>query len=255
MHSYFLSAAAVFICMCKRVRVCLPVCLIRPCVYLFMNSDGVFVCTVPLFQQKMRRHLVGDSELAVKKRERKCGGRRRKKKRKEKKNPGSPEIYLFWLPASLKLPVGDFKMAPLPATEWALPCQNVFEWKTQAEKFPPFLSLPRCFFLSCSLVLSSSTSLPPFCPSFSAHRKGISSSPVELPLNAAFSLFLCVSLFPSRWNTARALCLSEVSASHSEVHSSLKHDVYLLGPVCETVQVLVPLSEAIMICVSWRNCK
>lgn len=90
MHSYFLSAAAVFICMCKRVRVCLPVCLVRPCVYLFMNSDGVFVCTVPLFQQKMRRHLLGDSELAVKKRERKCGGRRRKKKRKEKKNPRQP---------------------------------------------------------------------------------------------------------------------------------------------------------------------
>lgn len=157
MHSYFLSAAAVFICMCKRVRVCLPVCLVRPCVYLFMNSDGVFVCTVPLFQQKMRRHLLGDSELAVKKRERKCGGRRRKKKRKEKKNPGSPEIYLFWLPASLKLPVGDFKMAPLPATEWALPCQNVFEWKTQAEKFPPFLSLPRCFFSSLAPLFS----LPP----------------------------------------------------------------------------------------------
>lgn len=90
MHSYFLSAAAVFICMCKRVRVCLPVCLIRPCVYLFMNSDGVFVCTVPLFQQKMRRHLVGDSELAVKKRERKCGGRRRKKKEKREKKPRQP---------------------------------------------------------------------------------------------------------------------------------------------------------------------
>lgn len=90
MHSYFLSAAAVFICMCKRVRVCLPVCLVRPCVYLFMNSDGVFVCTVPLFQQKMRRHLLGDSELAVKKRERKCGGRRRKKKEKREKKPRQP---------------------------------------------------------------------------------------------------------------------------------------------------------------------
>lgn len=195
MHSYFLSAAAVFICMCKRVRVCLPVCLVRPCVYLFMNSDGVFVCTVPLFQQKMRRHLLGDSELAVKKRERKCGGRRRKKKRKEKKNPGSPEIYLFWLPASLKLPVGDFKMAPLPATEWALPCQNVFEWKTQAEKFPPFLSLPRCFFpllLPCSLFLHFPT---PLLSILQRAQKGhlifSSGAPLECCL---FSLSVCLSL-------------------------------------------------------------
>lgn len=73
--------------------------------------------------EKIRRHLLGDSELAVKKQERKSVVVERKKK----KSPGSPEIYLFWLPASLKLPVGDFKMAPLPATEWALPCQNVFE--------------------------------------------------------------------------------------------------------------------------------
>lgn len=251
MHSYFLSAAAVFICMCERVRVCLPVCLVRPCVYLFMNSDGVFVCTVPLFQQKMRRHLLGDSELAVKKRERKCGGRRREKKEKRKK-PRQPRDISILAPCFPQAAGRRLQNGSTPchrvgsALSKCLWMENT-GWKVSS--FP--LSSPLFFFLSCSLVLSSSTCLPPFCPSFSAHRKGISSSPVELPLNAAFSLFLCVS----RWNTARALCLSEVSASHSEVHSSLKHDVYLLGPVCETVQVLVPLSEAIMICVSWRNCK
>lgn len=150
------------------------------------------MCTVPLLLRKMRRHLLGDSELAVKNRkESVVVGKRGGEREREKTYPGSPEMYLFWLPASLKLPVGDFKMAPLPATEWALPCQNVFEWKTQTENFPPLspsLSLYPIVFLSCSLVLSSSASLPPFCPSFIAHRKGISPSPVKLSLNAAFAL-------------------------------------------------------------------
>lgn len=81
--------------------------------------------------------------------------------KKNKKYPGSPEIYLFWLPASLKLPVGDFKMAPLPATEWALPCQNVFEWKTQTEKFPPFSLFPIVFLSLAPSFSPSSTSPPP----------------------------------------------------------------------------------------------
>lgn len=50
------------------------------CVYVFTNS-GVFVCTVLLFLQKMRRHLLGDSELAVKIRKEKCGGRKKKASR------------------------------------------------------------------------------------------------------------------------------------------------------------------------------
>lgn len=118
-----------------------------------------------------------------------------KKEKREKKTPGSPEIYLFWLPASLKLPVGDFKMAPLPATEWALPCQNVFEWKTQAEKFPPFLSLPRCFFpllLPCSLFLHFPT---PLLSILQRAQKGhlifSSGAPLECCL---FSLSVCLSL-------------------------------------------------------------
>lgn len=70
---------------------------------------------------------------------------------------------------------------PLPATEWALPCQNVFDWKIQTEKFPLF-PLPHCFSRS-----SSCLSPPVFCPSFIAHRKGSSFSPVKLSLNAAFA--------------------------------------------------------------------
>lgn len=59
--------------------------------------------------------------------------------------------------------------------------------------------------------------------------------------NTPFLPFL-LRLFPSpsRWSCARALCLGEVSASQSEVHFSLKHDVYLPGPVGRTVQVSVP---------------
>lgn len=51
-----------FLCMCEGV------CLVGGCVYLFMNSSGGFVCTVPLFRHKIRRHLLGCSELAVKNR-------------------------------------------------------------------------------------------------------------------------------------------------------------------------------------------
>lgn len=127
------------------------------CVCLSVYEVCVCVCTVPLFRAgKIRRHLFGDSELAVKNRKVNVVGERKKKNRK---HPVSPEIYLFWLLACLKLPVGDFKMAPLAATDWALPCQNVFEWKIQAEKFPPF-SLFLAVFLPCSLVHSSSAPPP-----------------------------------------------------------------------------------------------
>lgn len=97
--------------------------------------------------------------------------------RRGKKYPSSPKIYLFWLPASLKLPVRDFKMAPpLPAREWARPCQNVFDGKTQTEKFPPLSPFPRPHCFSHFLCR-----YPPACRlSFTAHGKGSSSSPVEL---------------------------------------------------------------------------
>lgn len=76
--------------------------------------------------------------------------------RVEGKQSGSLKIYLFWLPASLKLPVGDSKMAPLPATERAQACQNVFEWKIQTESSS---SLALLFLLSSPLVFLTSLSL------------------------------------------------------------------------------------------------
>lgn len=79
-------------------------------------------------------------------------------------------------------------MAPLPATEWALPCQNVFEWKTQTEKFPPY-SLPHCFFpLPPSLLLRFPSFPLPLHPSLNAPRKGISPSLARLSMNAAFTV-------------------------------------------------------------------
>lgn len=251
-----------FVCMCESVGwlvgwlVCVCVCL-RVCLSVW--SAGVFIClwTAPeclcalshCFGRKnkktpARRFGAGCQKTGKKK----CGGREEKKK-----SPGSPEIYLFWLPASLKLPVGDFKMAPLPATEWALPCQNVFEWENTDWKvsslFPP--SLPHCFSLPLpSFSPSSATSSPCFPPSVhpSSHTERAShplqwSSHWMLPFAQRKTLSSSISLSLPRWSPARALCLGEVSASHSEVHSSLKHDVYLLGPVCRTVQVLVPFCQ------------
>lgn len=48
-----------------------------------------------------------------------------------------------------------------------------------------------------------------------------------------------LSLSPLRWSCARVLCLGEVSASQSQVHFSLKCDVYLPGPVGRTARVSV----------------
>lgn len=151
-------------------------------------------------------------------------------------------------------------MAPLPATEWARPCQNVFEWKIQTEKFPPPPFSPRLLSSSRSSLFFSLT--PSFSLFLHLPSPGLSilhrtqKGHLILSSGALTECCLCsekntllasLSLPLSLWSPARALCLGEVSASHSEVHSSLKHDVYLLGPVCRTVQVSVPLSGAIMI--------
>lgn len=73
-----------FICMCVSVSmcVCLPVCLVCECVYLFMNSVGVLCALSHCFGKKIRRHLLGDSELAVKNRKESVVG--------EKKKPRQP---------------------------------------------------------------------------------------------------------------------------------------------------------------------
>lgn len=246
-----------FICMCECVCayvcvclcVCLPACLVCGCVYLFMNSVGVFVCTVPLFRQKIRRHLLGDSKLAVKNRKESVVGER-------KKNTQAARDISILAPC---FPQGAGRRLQNGST----PCHRVGSalskclWmENTAWKVSPFLSLPHCFSL-----LFPSFSLPPLlCPPSvhpSSHTERAShplqwSSHWMLPLLwEKHSLSPSVSL--ARWSSARALCLGEVSASHSEVHSSLKHDVYLLGPVCRTVKVLVPLSRAIMICVADRT--
>lgn len=195
MHSYLLSAPALFICVCESG--CSPVCMVRQCVYLFMSSVWVLSLHHPTVQQKL-------SWLS--KQEWNCGEAEKKKKKKKKKLSSS-EIYLFLLLASLKLLVGDFKMAAPHATEWALPCQNVFEWKTQTAKFPPFFLSPRCFSL---LPLR----LPhPFLSILHHSSKGHLILTREAFIDCCLyseknCLFLCLSLF--RWSPARALCLSEV---------------------------------------------
>lgn len=119
---------------------------------------------------------------------------------------------------------------------------------TDWEVFPSFTLFPhpRCF--SHFLCLS-----PPACrPSFTAHGKGSSSSPAELSpkrcllhrdrerkRNHSLPPYRPLSLSPLRWSCARVLCLGEVSASQSQVHFSLKCDVYLLGPVGRTAWVSV----------------
>lgn len=247
MHSYSSSATAMFVCIwsvCAWACVCVCLSGLRWCVYLFMSSIGVFVCTVPLLPRKIRRHLLGGSELAVKKQERKVwkegGGGERGREGGRKKNLGSPEIYLLWLPASLKLPVGDFKMAPpLPATEWALPCQNVFDWKIQTEKFPlfplpliliVFLALPRASPLPSSVHPSSHTEraahslqwsshwMPPLLRQREAKEHSLPPLP-SLSLPRSLSLELCQSSL-SRWGICQSVrspfltktwCLSPVS--------------------------------------------
>ena len=146
---------------------------------MFARSAAVFICLLaaserlcalsPLFLQRNKKAPARRVGAGCQKAgEKKCGGRKRGngKKKGKKRSPGSPEIYLFRLPASLKLPVGDFKMAPpLPATDWTLPCQNVFEWKIQTEKSPPPLpASPLLSFLLFSLTLAPSFSLPPPLP-------------------------------------------------------------------------------------------
>lgn len=172
--------------------------------------------------------------------------------KKNKQTQAAPRYIYSDSPASLKLLVGDFKMAPpLPATEWVLPCQNVFKCKIQTQKFPTFPpSLSSLLFFSHfslphSLFLCLFLSPPCFCPSFIAHRKGH----LILLGGALIECCLCsgkkYSVPFSRWSAARASCLGEVSASHSEVHFSLKHDVYLLGPASRTVQVTVPFVRGV----------
>lgn len=94
---------------------------------------------------------------------------------------------------------------------------------------------------------------PPACrPSFTAHGKGSSSSPVELSPkrrerkgNTLFLFTVVSPSLPLRWSCARVLCLGEVSASQSQVHFSLKCDVYLPGPVNRTAQVSIALVRSL----------
>lgn len=102
---------------------------------------------------------------------------------------------------------------PLPATEWALPCQNVFDWKTQTEKFPrlsPFSPILTVFLTSCASPLPSAVHPSPhteraahplqrssrpnaaFCAETERGKGTLSSSlPSSLPLSP--SLELCQS--------------------------------------------------------------
>lgn len=70
------------------VCVCLLVCLVCRGVFI---SVGVFVCTVPLLQLEIRRHLLGTSVAGCQK----AGEKSTEGEEGGKKYPSSPEIYLF----------------------------------------------------------------------------------------------------------------------------------------------------------------
>lgn len=239
-----------FICMCEWECGCLPACLVRLCVYLFMNSVWVPVCTVPLFQQKkkkMIRHLLADSELAVKNRN-EAGGGREKKGRRKKKTPRQPWNISILAPCFLQAAGRRLQNGSSPCHRVGSALSKCLWMENTDWKVSSLLSSP-LFFSLC--LLRSYSASPPFLflsihPSTLPERAShphLRGSQWMLPLlweKLSLPLALCQS-------SARALCLSEVSASHSEVHSSLKHDVYLLGPVCRTIPVLVPLSGSILI--------
>lgn len=107
-------------------------------------------------------------------------------------------------------------MAPLPAAEWSLPCQNVFEKKKTFRVKTFLLCLSILVFLIFPSSFAPEYSLPNVHPS--SHNKASSSS----LLNPDFSLLFSLE----------SLYLGEVSACHLEVHFSLKCVVHLpLFPV------------------------
>lgn len=75
MHSYLLSAPALFICVCESG--CSPVCMVRQCVYLFMSSVWVLSLHHPTVS--------AETELAVKTGMKLWWGRKKKRKRQKKK--------------------------------------------------------------------------------------------------------------------------------------------------------------------------
>lgn len=104
----------------------------------------------------------------------------------------------------------------------------------QTEKFPPFLH----FFISFSPALSlTSLSLPPsppsVCPSFIAHRKGISSSPVKLSVSAqSNTLVLSFCLSPlERSVSVKYLPVTQQSILHKNMMSISR---VLSGEHCST---------------------
>lgn len=152
----------------------MSVCLVCGCLSVYEQCRSVCVhCpTVSAENEKTPAWRIGAS--CQKTREKSVVG-----EKKNKQTQAAPRYIYSDSPASLKLLVGDFKMAPpLPATEWVLPCQNVFKCKIQTQKFPTFPpSLSSLLFFSHfslphSLFLCLFLSPPCFCPSFIAHRKG-----------------------------------------------------------------------------------
>lgn len=166
------------------VWVCVAVCLVCWCVYLFMNR--VFVCTVPLFRRKIRRHLLGDSELAVKNWKESVVVEGKKKARQ----PRDISILAPRFPqaAGRRLQNGSTPRHRVgSALSKRLWMENT-DWKVSS-----FLSLfPRCF-----------SSSPPFCPSFIAHRKGhlilSSEALIECCLCAEKNTLLSLSLSHSHF--------------------------------------------------------
>lgn len=103
MHRYASSVTAMFVCICSmcvcvhtracvRVPVCVFACLsgLPWCVYLFMSSVGVFVCTVPLLRLKIRRHLLGGSVAGCQK----AGEKSTEGEKGEKNIPAAPR-YIY----------------------------------------------------------------------------------------------------------------------------------------------------------------
>lgn len=206
-----------FVCMCESVGwlvgwlVCVCVCL-RVCLSVW--SAGVFIClwTAPeclcalshCFGRKnkktpARRFGAGCQKTGKKK----CGGREEKKKK-----PRQPRDISILAPRFPQAAGGRLQNGSTPRHRVGSALSKCLWMRKYRLKsflpFPPFSS--SLFFSPTPLILPFLRHLlpllPPFCPSFIAHRKGISSSPVKLSLNAAFcseknTLFLYLALAPS----------------------------------------------------------
>lgn len=197
MHSYFLSASALFICMCESG--CSPVCMVRQCVYLFMSSVWVLSVHHPTVS--------AETELAVK-----TGMKLWWRKKKKKKKPQQ-----LW---DISILAPRFPQAACRRLQnGCTPCHRVGSalskclWmeNTRLQSFLPSSSPP------VVLLSFPSACLIPFCPSFITHRKGISSSPERLSLTAAFTQRKTGSSSPLLEPCQSSLSQrGKVSASHSE---------------------------------------